>query len=264
MRSITGILPRRSRLIYYRDLLREMVSRDLKLRYKRSVLGIAWSLLNPLAQMLVFTFLFRRVLPLNIPNYPVFVFTGVLVWSWFSNAIMVSAGVIVDNRELIKRPGFPVPLLPVITVTTNLIQFLLALPILFAAIIIGGGALSISILLLPLIILIQFILTVSLGYIVSTLQVTFRDTQHLLSVLLLLLFYLTPVFYDSSMVPARFLFVYELNPMVHLMRAYRAILVLGVAPDPIALLALSALALLLLWLGLAIFIRASYRFVEEL
>jgi lipopolysaccharide transport system permease protein len=172
--------------------------------------------------------------------------------------------VVVDNRELIKRPGFPVPLLPVITVTNNLIQFLLALPILFAAIIIERTPLSISILLLPLIILIQFVFTVSLGYILSAFEVTYRDIQHLLAVMLMLLFYLTPVFYDSSIVPARFIFIYELNPMVHLMRAYRAILVQGAVPDLVAMLVLSALTALLLWLGLTIFTRASNRFIEEL
>ena len=129
------------RLAYLRDLLREMVIRDMKLRYKRSVLGILWSLLNPLIQMLVFTFLSRGVLSLDIPNYPSFVFTGVLAWNWFQRALSLTAGAITGNRELIRRPGFPTAILPVATVATHLIHFLLALPILLLFLAFGGNRL---------------------------------------------------------------------------------------------------------------------------
>ncbi len=264
MRTTRALVPGPAKLEYFRDLIYEMVLRDLKLRYKRSSIGIAWSLLNPLAQMLVFTFLFRRVLPLNIPNYPVFVFTGVLVWNWFQTSLMVSCGAVTDNRELVKRPGFPAALLPVIGITTNLIHFLLALPVLFLFIFIGGSPLGLSLLVLPVILAIQFLLSAALGYLVSTAQVRFRDTQHSLGVILLLLFYLTPVFYDASVVPARFQFVYQLNPLVHLIRAYRAILTRGEFPNPLSVAGLAVFAGLLLWLGLFVFNRASDHFAEEL
>ena len=254
----------RQRLIYLRDLLRELVVRDTKLRYKRSVLGVAWSLLNPLAQLLVFTFLFRLVLQLDIPNYPSFVFTGVLAWNWFQTALILTTGAITDNRELIKRPGFPAAVLPMVTVTTNLIHFLLALPILLLFIVLGGGRLTSAVLMLPLVILLQFLLVLSLGYLVATFHVTFRDTQHLLSVFLMLLFYLTPVFYDASILPAQYQTLYNLNPMVHLITAYRTILLQGSLPDLCVLLMLGVVVGGLLWLGHAVFTRASYRFVEEL
>lgn len=254
----------RQRLIYLRDLLRELVVRDTKLRYKRSVLGVAWSLLNPLAQLLVFTFLFRLVLQLDIPNYPSFVFTGVLAWNWFQTALILTTGAITDNRELIKRPGFPAAVLPVVTVTTNLIHFLLALPILLLFIVLGGGRLTSAVLMLPLVILLEFLLVLSLGYLVATFHVTFRDTQHLLSVFLMLLFYLTPVFYDVSILPERYQTLYNLNPMVHLITAYRTILLQGSLPDLCVLLMLGVVVGGLLWLGHAVFTRASYRFVEEL
>jgi len=105
--------------LYIYDLLRALVVRDMKLRYKRSILGVAWSLLNPLIQMLVFVLLFRRVLQLDIPNYPSFVFTGVLAWSWFQSALSLAAGAITGNRELIRRPGFPAAILPVVTMTAK-------------------------------------------------------------------------------------------------------------------------------------------------
>jgi lipopolysaccharide transport system permease protein len=252
------------RLIYLRDLLRELVARDIKLRYKRSVFGIAWSLLNPLFQMLVFVFLSRRVLSLDIPNYPSFVYTGVLAWSWFQSALLLTTGAITGNRELVRRPGFPTAILPVVTVTTNLIHFLLALPVPLIFLVLGGGRLTGAILALPLVILLQFLLILGLGYLVATVQVTFRDTQHLLGVFFSLLFYLTPVFYDASMVPARYQTLYRLNPMLHLITAYRAILIQGDLPDLVALLALGVLIGVLLWLGHTVFTRASYRFAEEL
>jgi len=250
--------------LYIYDLLRELVVRDMKLRYKRSVLGIAWSLLNPLFQMLVFIFLFRRVLSLNIPNYPSFVFTGVLAWSWFQSALLMATGAITGNRELIRRPGFPAAILPVVTVTANLIHFLLALPVLLLFLVLGGGRLTSAILTLPFVIVLQFLLILGLGYLVATVQVTFRDTQHLLGVFLMLLFYLTPVFYDASMIPARYQTLYHLNPMLHLITAYRAILIQGNLPDLRVLLALGVLGGVLLWLGHTVFTRASYHFVEEL
>jgi lipopolysaccharide transport system permease protein len=257
-------LPHIRQPLYIYDLLRELVVRDMKLRYKRSVLGIVWSLLNPLFQMLVFIFLSRRVLSLDIPNYPSFVFTGVLAWSWFQSALLLTTGAITCDRELIKRPGFPAAILPVVTVTTNLIHFLLALPVLLLFLVLGGGRLTGAILTLPLVILLQFLLLLGLGYLAAAVQVTFRDTQHLLGVFLMLLFYLTPVFYDASMVPARYQTFYRLNPMLHLITAYRAILIQGNLPDLRVLLALGVLVGVLLWLGHTVFTRASYRFVEEL
>lgn len=264
MKAVLDIAIHGRRLVYLRDLVRELVVRDMKLRYKRSVLGIVWSLLNPLFQMLVFMFLSRGVLSLDIPNYPLFVFTGVLVWSWFQPALLQAASAITSNRELIHRPGFPTAILPVITVMTHLIHFLLALPVLLSFLLISGGRLTSAILMLPLVILVQFLLTLSLGYLVATIHVTFRDTQHILGVSLMLLFYLTPVFYDASVLPLRYQVFYRLNPLFHLITAYRAILIYGEMPDIPILLALGALVGLFLWLGHTVFTRASYRFVEEL
>ena len=96
------------------DLLYELVARDLKLRYKRSVLGVAWSLLNPLMQLLVFAFVFGTVLPLGIPDYVIFLFTGILAWNWFHSSLLTATSTIVDNRDLVKRPGFPAAILPAV------------------------------------------------------------------------------------------------------------------------------------------------------
>jgi lipopolysaccharide transport system permease protein len=254
----------RQRVDYLRDLLSELVVRDMKLRYKRSVLGILWSLLHPLIQLLVYVFVFGRVLNQDIPNYPSFVFVGVLAYNWFQQSLYQTVGAITGNRELIKRPGFPVTILPVAAVTTNLVSFLLALPILLLTVLLAGGRVTGAFLALPLVIILEFLLILGLGYFVATFQVTFRDTQHLLSVALMLLFFLTPIFYRHGAFPAEVQFVYRLNPMTHLITAYRTILLGGDWPSVRPLLAVALLSIGLLWFGHRTFVRASYTFAEEL
>jgi lipopolysaccharide transport system permease protein len=252
------------RWLYVRDLLGTLVSRNLKLRYKRSVMGFAWSLLNPMAQLLVFGFVFTTVLPLNIPNYTVFLFSGLLPWSWFSGALFEATEAIVGNRELIRRPGFPTAVLPVITLLSHLVHFMLALPVLLLFMLAAKITLTWTILVLPLIIIVQFVFMLSLAYLLSTIHVTFRDTQYLLNILLLLGFYLTPVFYDSTAIPRRFHLIYSLNPMYHLINAYRAILLHGVWPDFVSLSLVAAASLILLLIGYRYFLSTSSQFVEEL
>src|SRR5690349_12948841 len=105
-----------------RDLLHELVARDMKLRYKRSILGVGWSLLNPLLNLLVFRFIFEEVLPVNVPNFTSFLFTGMLVWNWFQMSLTFATMTVVDNREMIKRPAFPIAILPAVTITSYLIH----------------------------------------------------------------------------------------------------------------------------------------------
>ena len=255
-------VPRQS--IYLRDLMRELVARDLKLRYKGSVMGIAWSLLNPLAQLVVFGFVFRFVLPLSIPHYTAFLFSGLLVWSWLQSSLFSATTTIVDGRSLIKRPGFPAAILPVVTVMSNLVHFLLALPVLLLFLLLTGIPLHSTALLLPAVIALQFLFTLSLSYFLATFHVAFRDTQHLVGVVLLLFFYLTPIFYDASAVPEQYQLIYRLNPMLHILDAYRAILIRGELPAWLPMVVLTAVSAILLLLGYRTFLNASYTFVEEL
>ncbi|MGB3511116.1 MAG: ABC transporter permease [Microcoleaceae cyanobacterium] len=249
---------------YLYDLLRELVARDMKLLYKRSVLGVAWTLISPLMQLAVFAFVFQLVLPVQIEHYASFVFTGLLVWNWFQNSLFQATGVIIANRPLIRQPGFPNAILPVVIVTTGLIHFLLALPVLIIFLVIDGTELKSVALLLPLLQIIQFGLTVSLSYFLAALNVTFRDTQHTLGVLLQLFFYLTPIFYDGASVPAKYQFIYSLNPMVNIVNAYRDILIEGVQPNWLALLIVAVFTLVLLPIGYFYFKHQSNHFVEEL
>jgi len=250
--------------LYRRDLLRELVARDLKLRYRRSVLGIAWSLLNPLLQLLVLGFVFNLILPLDIENYSLFLFVGLLSWIWLSSSLVGATTSVVDNRELIRRPGFPAGILPVIPVTSNLIHYLLSLPVVLLMLILSGIGFQLTILLLPVIIILQFIFTLSISVYLAVIQVTFRDTLHLVNVFLFLWFYLTPIFYDISLIPEQYRNLYALNPMVHIVEAYRAILMYGEVPSMQPLIVIGILSILMLFIGYRFLQHVSDQFVEEL
>jgi lipopolysaccharide transport system permease protein len=254
----------RRKIAHFFDLLRVLVDRDMKLLYKRSALGIAWTLINPLLQLAVFSFVFRSVIPINIPQFSSFAFSGLLIWTWSQTALFQATGLITSNKALIRQPNFPTAILPVVTTMTGLIHFLLALPVLIIFLAVDGVEPSSVLFVLPLLMVIQFVLTVGLAYPLAALNVTFRDTQHTLGVLLQMLFYLTPIFYDLNSVPKEFQPFYQLNPMVPLLEAYRAILLKGTQPDWQALLIVSLVVAVILPIGLAIFRRQSNTFVEEL
>ena len=254
----------RQRLVHLRDLLLELVARDMKIRYKRSVLGLSWSLITPLLQLLVFYLLFQAILALPVRRFTSFTLIGLLVWGWFQSSLNQGATAITGNRELIRRPGFPSAILPVVTVTTNFVHFLLALPILLIVLLIDGSNVGLTILTLPFVMILQFALTLSLAFLVAGTNVIFADMQHILVVVLMLLFFMTPIFYDPSTLPEQFQPLYRLNPLALLLEAYRAVLMEGVQPDWLPLMAVCIVAALLLYAGYRFFTHVSYRFVEEL
>ncbi len=254
----------RAGFTYYRDLIRELVLRDIRVRYKRSVLGFAWTLANPLLYLVVFYFVFNMALEINIPRFGVFAFTGIIVWNWFQSSLAQSGAAIVGNRELVRSPGFPPDILPVITVTSNLVNLVVAIAVLIGYQLIAGDGINGQIVYLPLLLGLQFILILSLAYVVAGLNVVFRDLGHLVVVLLQLMFFMTPIFYDASMIPDEYQALYRLNPMVHFVESYRSVLLGQSGIDWWAIGTIGIISLVLLLFGRALFIRHSYRFAEEI
>jgi lipopolysaccharide transport system permease protein len=252
------------RWVHRRDLLRELIARDMKLRYRGSALGVAWTLLNPLAELLVLLFIFSVVLPLNIPNYGSFLFTGLLVYSWFQSSLNFATGAIVNNRELIRRPGVPSGILPIVTVASTLLHFILSLPALVLLLMISNTKMTSAVLALPALIAVQFVLILSLAYPLATVHVWFRDTQYFLRIALQLLFYLTPIFYEARTIPDRFKTLYNLNPMMHVVEGYRDVLLRGKYPEWRSLLLISVVSAGVLYVGVAMFRHTSHRFGDEL
>jgi lipopolysaccharide transport system permease protein len=254
----------RSGLIYYRDLIRELVLRDIRVRYKRSVLGFAWTLANPLLYLVVFYFVFKMALEINIPRFGVFAFTGIIVWNWFQSSLAQSGAAIVGNRELVRSPGFPPDILPLVTVTSNLVNLLVALVVLTGYQLTLGSGIHSQILFLPLLVGLQFVLILSLAYVVAGINVVFRDLGHLVVVLLQLMFFMTPIFYDASMIPDKYQALYRLNPMVHFVEAYRSVLLGQSGINWWAIGTIGIISLVLLMFGRSLFIRHSHRFAEEI
>ena len=209
---------------YYIDLVIHLVQRDFMLRYKGSILGVLWVLLVPLTHLLVLVFLFVRVVPLDIEAYPAFVFTALLPWTWFSSSLSSAGGLFVNNKDLLRRPNFPPMILIIVNTLSNLLLYLIVLPILFATIFLYGHSLSWNALYLPLIIVVQAVLITGLSLLIATWNVFYRDVQQIVNVLVMLLFYITPVFYRAHAVDERYQFLFIVNPIAVLVRMSREIL----------------------------------------
>jgi lipopolysaccharide transport system permease protein len=261
-------------LLRYRELIFNLIMRELKARYKSSVLGFFWSLLNPLGMMLVFTVVFTIMMPNNaIENFPIFVLCGLLPWNFFSAGIMAGTNSIINNNNLVKKVYFPREVLPIASVLANLVNFLLALLVLFAALIVFRAQLSPYIWLLPIVILIQTCFLMGMVFIFSALNVFYRDTLMILEVVILAWFFLTPVFYPIEILPRSQVMLgqvldlhrlmYILNPMASLISTYRDLLYWGYRTDLDFFLRTVLTALLVLAFGYWFFTRLSSRFGEE-
>lgn len=244
------------------DLVRELVTRDIKLRYRRSVLGVAWSQIAPLAMMTVLSFVFAHVVGLKIPHYAAFLFAALLPWIWFQTAIVAGTQSVVGGRDLVRQPGFPVAMLPVVSVTTTLINYLLALPMMFLWIGFSLRGIHGTSIALPVIIAVQFLITVGPCLMLAAINVRFRDVSHIVEIGLLPLFYAMPIIYAQP--PHQLHWVFQLNPLAHLMNAYRDALYFGRWPQITTLTVLALIGALLAGIGYRIFDRLSYRFPEEL
>lgn len=280
-RRTTGSRPPRANLIArfqellrYRELVRNLVVSDIKARYKNSVLGFVWSLLNPLAMMLVFTVVFGVLWPnRQMDNYPIFLLCGLLPWNYFAAAITGSLTSVVAHGNLVKKVYFPREVLPIAAVLAQLVNFLLAFLVLFVVILALRAHFSPWLWTLPLIILIQTCFTLGMGLILSTLHVFYRDTLMVMEVVMLAWFFLTPVFYSVQQLPAVYpvlgveldvqRIVYILNPMASLINVYRDLLYNGYRTDPDFLIRTTLTALVVLCFGYWFFVRHSDRFGEE-
>ena len=237
---------------YHRDLVVHLAGSQLASRYRRSLLGWLWAVAYPLAQLAVFYFVFTDVLSATREHFLLFLFAGIIAWTWFSAALSTAATSLVGRRDLVLRPGFPTILLPIVAVLVTLVDYLLALPLLLLGAIISVGA-DRSYVLLPFLIAVQFAFTAGLALVVAPLNVFFRDVGHLLGIVLMLFFFMTPVFYSAEQAPARVSFIYAYNPLAQLIEAYRTILIERALPAPLPLSLTAAAALVFLLIGLGVF-----------
>jgi lipopolysaccharide transport system permease protein len=275
---LQDVVRRLADLWHYREFLRNLVIRDLKVRYRNSLLGVLWSLFNPLLMMVVFTTVFTVMTPYShVKKFPVFVLCGILPWNFFSTSVIGAIRSIVDNSNLVKKVYFPREILPISIVLANFINFLFALIVLFALMFVFQVPLTRWIFLLPLVMLVQLIFTLGFSLIMATSNVFYRDTQIIMEVLMLAWFFVTPVFYSGTILPRNyelwgvnfdvFRWVNILNPMASIIANYRVILYGvgngGAPPDFYFFTRTLLTSIAVLIVGIFIFYRHSLSFGEQ-
>src|SRR3954471_13105901 len=269
-------------LVKYRGLIQSLVVRDVKARYRGSVLGFFWSFINPLLLLLIYTYVLAYVMPrfapgqephplVDAPPYTPFLFCGLLPWTWFASSLNESAGVLISGGNLIKKVLFPAEVLPIVTVLSNMVHFLFGLVVLAGFLIYYHRPLHASELaLFPLAVLVQLLLTTGFALLLSALTVHFRDIRDILSNLLTFWFFATPIIYpyflfDDPMKPAVWQAkVLKLNPFTHIAITYQEILFFeGPVGHLKWLLLLGVLAVPFFLFGYFVFDRLRDTFAEE-
>jgi ABC-type polysaccharide/polyol phosphate export permease len=215
----------------YKDLLVLFISRSLKTRYKRSSLGVLWTLMNPMATMIVFTLVFSRIWRFDIPSYPVYVLSGLVVWNFFSYATKTSMSDMVFQGDLIKRIFVPRSLFVLSASGTGFINLLISVIPLLAIAMVLGVRMHWSVLYLPISLLVLLLYTVGLGLILTAGAVFFSDLIPLFDVVLRIWFYATPLFYPISIIPAEYLWLFKMNPMYYMVNIFRTPILEGRVPD---------------------------------
>jgi lipopolysaccharide transport system permease protein len=257
-----------AQILRYRLLIQSLVSRELKARYRGSVLGFFWSFVNPLLLLLTYWLVFSHILagfrPQTVTPYFLFLFCGILPWTWFSASVAQAAGVLISGGSLIKKVLFPAEVLPIVAVLSNMVHFLLGLPILLVFLI-YSGKLTPTALLLPLPILVQLVFTLGLALFVSALTVHFRDIQDLLAHVLQIWFFMTPIIYSySDLDPTtRLRAVLRLNPMTHVIVSYQEILFHGAFGHWPGLVRAALVSLAVFAVGAFVFNRLRDTLAEE-
>jgi len=250
-------------LYHYRELLFVLTARDVKVRYKQTALGIAWALLQPLASMLLFTLIFGRLA--NLPSdgfpYPIFVFAGLLPWAFFANSIAASAESIVGASTLITRVYFPRIIIPLSSVLTAFVDFVIAFFILLALMLFYGVGWSVQLFLAPILIMGLGFTALGVGTMLAALNVSYRDFRYVVPFGIQFWMFASPVVYPSSMIPEMWRWVYHINPVAGIIDGFRSVF-LGSPFDWVAL-GVSLLASVVIFLlGIMMFDRAERRFAD--
>lgn len=245
----------------YSFLIQQLVSRDFKTKYKRSVLGMAWSFLNPLLTMCVQYLVFSTLFKSDIPNYPVYLLTGIVFMNFFNEAVSMGMTSITGNASLIKKVYMPKYIYPVSRILSSLVNFSFAILPLFLVMLFTGTSFRPSLLLLIFDILCMLGFVIGMGLLMTTAMTFFQDTQFLWGVVSMMWMYLTPVFYPESIIPAKFLTLFHMNPMYQYITFARICIIDGISPAPSAYLWCLLSSVMVLLLGIFVFKREQDKFV---
>lgn len=252
-------------LYAYREMLRSLVHRDLRGRYKGSVLGFLWTFLNPLLQLAVYTILFSHIIRMGIHDYYLFLFVALIPWMFFSSSIMGGSTSILSNQSMVTKIYFPREVLPISVVTGAFVNMLYCFIVVLAVVLVFSDHVNlVAWLYLPVIAIIEYILALGFALIAAAVTVYIRDLEHILGIVIMAWQFLTPVMYGIDMVPDEYLFIFNLNPMSPIIVAYRDILYYGRIPHMETLISALIFGIIFVILGFAVFGRLKRNFAEEL
>jgi lipopolysaccharide transport system permease protein len=238
-----------------------MVKRDIKVRYRRSVLGIFWSFLEPLLMLVVLTIIFSTLFQRSIPNYPVFLITGLLIFNFFAQSTMGAMLSIRGNAGIIRMVYVPKYLFALSSIVSTFITFLISLSVLFMVMLATQVDFTIYIIFASLPILLLLIFCIGVGLILATVAVFFRDVEHLYGVFVMLLRYATPIFYPPDIIPASFSFIYQYNPVYAVIASCRDVFMNGTLYDPVQVAFAGVSAIVALLVGMFLFYKYQNKFI---
>lgn len=247
--------------IKYKDLLRELILKEIKMKYKNSVLGILWSMLDPLLTMIILTIVFGSIFKKDIPNFPVYVLIGRISFSFFSESTKAAMESILSNKQLIKKIYVPKYFFPLSKVCATFITFIISfIPLLIVMGITGMQFSKVNLLIIfPLIYLLMVAL--GIGLILSTIRVFFGDIKHLYGAILLMVMYMTPIFYPADIIADQFMSLIRLNPLFTIVNMFRDVLMYHTIPTLNSHLTCLFFSIIYLFIGVAIFYKAQDKFI---
>ena len=249
----------------YREMIFSLVRRDLKGRYKGSVLGFLWTFLNPLFQLIVYTMVFSTIMRSGIEDYYLFLFVALIPWIFFSTSLGGGSSCVLAQQDMVKKIYFPREVLPVSYVTSQFVNMLLSFIVIFAVLIFTRRNMNPSALVcLPVVMIVEYVLALGFTMIMSAVTVYIRDAEYIIGIVTMAWQFLTPVMYSMDQVPEDIRWVFILNPMTYIITAYRDILYLAQIPKLETLVSAVIIGITLLIVGWGIFCKVQKHFVEEL
>ena len=251
-------------LYNYRELLKTSVKKEVRSKYKNSFLGVVWSFLNPLLQIVVYAIIFSLILKNKQENYAIFLCCGIIPWTFFSSAINKSAFTIIENGNIIKKVYFPREIIPISVVIAEAINFLISTIIILGFVIIGGIGITKYLLFYPIILITQYVVIISIAFVVSSICVYFRDLQHFIGIILQLLFYATPIIYSQDNIPSEYQWILKINPMTYIINAYRDIFYYQKAFEIFHLIIILFIEIVTSYVGYKIIYKLKKGFAEQL
>ena len=251
-------------LYNYREMIYNLVKKDLRGRYKGSVLGFLWTFINPLLQLAVYTLVFSTIMRVNVDKFYMYLFIALIPWIFFTTSILGGTISIIQNKDLIKKIYFPRIIIPISTVLATIMNMIFSMAVVILALFISGIGISYYVLLLPVIMILEFFLVLGMVFLFSSLNVFFRDIEYILSIIMMIWFYMTPIVYTVEMIPEKYQTLFYLNPMTNIVIFYRDILFYKRMPSFGFIGGVFLYSLAMIIIGYFVFQKLQKNFVEEL